>query len=120
MQRADKKKAAVTALQTATHRITMREKAMILAQAAKEWTTQQSSGQLDVAVFLPEPPVALAPAAGNVAEIFRVEDVVGGGLGADRAEGGGDDEASFSVPESAYMRRQVSRMVKVEENESES
>ncbi|KAJ3023323.1 EF-hand calcium-binding domain-containing protein 5 [Thoreauomyces humboldtii] len=99
---------AMTALVASMTRISMREKAMILAHAARQWAVQQSG--CDVEVFLPEPAIQINDAI----EIFRLDDFL------PQSGEGEDSLAAFAVPESAFMRPRSSRMVRVAVDDAES
>ncbi|KAI8821360.1 uncharacterized protein EV422DRAFT_496010 [Fimicolochytrium jonesii] len=84
-------------------RINLREKAMILANAAKLWASQQSG--LEIEIFIPESPIAI----NDEPLLFRLEDF-----------GVGKLEDDSIVPGSPYMRPRTSRMVEVGPGDSES
>ncbi|KAI8915257.1 hypothetical protein DFJ77DRAFT_461843 [Powellomyces hirtus] len=96
---------ATTALLSAITRISTREKAMILAHAARRWCADQS--EADVEVFLPEDPISV----NDPPMIFRLDDFVSPDLA---------ERLGILGRESPYMRPRSSRMVRMQEEDLES
>ncbi|RKO92796.1 hypothetical protein BDK51DRAFT_44140 [Blyttiomyces helicus] len=97
-------KVAVATLMKSISQIDTREKATILAHAAKLWASKQAN--VDVVVYLPEPDTTWEI-------MYRLEEVV-------KPAGGAGDSPSTSAPESPYMRPQSATLVRMSNDSEET
>ncbi|KAI8589353.1 hypothetical protein BDZ88DRAFT_489077 [Geranomyces variabilis] len=99
---------ALAALHSTLLRISLREKAMILAHAARRWAQSQCDGGAEVDVFLPERALSLDTAPGI---LFRLEDFV-------PPDNDALDAAVMAA--SSWLRPRSSKLVRPETADAES
>ncbi|KAJ3045424.1 EF-hand calcium-binding domain-containing protein 5 [Rhizophlyctis rosea] len=86
--------------------IDSRDKAIILANAAKHWAVQQ--GDVEVEMFLPH------PQSGIIQDLYKLVDV-----SKEEKDLARSKDPSMSVPESPYMRPATAKLVKIKREEGD-